>query len=135
MMTSPPMYSSPAVAPARRRITGNTILFGVLVVIALGVAGLFTSESMKHGADVTRAKERAAKAELVLSNTKFDSKGQVAPKDRAAFESALSEAKGSAEHVRTMSNIQQQETMIAAGGLVAALVFGFLAFRSTRATA
>jgi hypothetical protein len=129
------MYSSPAVVPARRKMTGNTILFGVLVVIALGVAGLFTSESMKHGGDVTRAKERAAKAELVLSDTKFDSKGQVAPKDRAAFESALSEAKRSAEHIRTMSNIQQQETMIAASGLVAALVFGFLAFRSTRATA
>jgi hypothetical protein len=119
-------------SPARRSFTVNTFLSALLALVALGVAWVGFSDYLRIQNNIARSRDELVQAEASLAQVKYDEQGNVVDADRSTYQRAMSTMQIHTDSIRGSRAQVPNVYPFVGGGVVAFLVFGFMAVRSTR---
>lgn len=117
---------------ARRSFTLNTFLAALLALVALGVAGVGMSDYMRIQRNIAGYRDELVQAEASLREVKYDEQGNVVEADRSRYRSAMSTMELHTDLLRSSRGQEANVYPYVGGGVLAFLVFAFMAVRSTR---
>lgn len=118
----------------RRTFTVTTLVATLLALVALAVAGVGVLEYQRVRTNLAHDLEMLERQKAELAQVKYDDQGNVVDEDRERYIEAVTLIE---IHTSGMKTAREQEPIAypyMAGGLLAFVVFAFVAVRSTRKT-
>lgn len=117
---------------ARRTFTMTTFAAALLALVALGVVGVGFSDYLRVQNNIARSRDELEQAKADLAQVKFDDHGDVVAADNSRFHHAMSTMEIHTDSIRDSRRQESVTYPYIGGGILAFLVFTFMAVRSTR---